>query len=514
LVNNGTINWNTPGAFQFTSPGIVNNGTWNVTTKNASFFGYPDQLNYNFFNNGNLSVDVAGGGLLTFYGYLENNSNVTVAANDSLLIVGLMKQKANLTGTSSSFLHLSSGEFLFESGSTTNNFENMYVTSTYNCHFKSGAILTNLNKISLESSEAEANLILNPLTNYSFSNSTLRLTTTFEPETTLFIKDSDIEGSGNLRIKTMLDWEGGTLDIPTRIGATAEAIIRESLTKRPIISSPFTNLGKVTLNGGIIEINTSFFKNTGTWQVQSTEDVIMDGFTSFVNEGIFAICGNLPIRIVFNIPLVNVELGTFKGEGSYVFNAGYTNVGSVSPGCSPGILVIDDNFKTGISTNIEIESETAGNYDKLMVNGDLTLGGLLRVLVPTGASPNGAITVIECTGNITGTFASVEMPAGYAITYNAQSVVITTDGSVDNQEIIEVADFQIVPTLVENVVMITRSQSASSETNLQIFDTQGRLAFERALGKDESSVTLSLGHLVSGVYLVRVGKKVQRLVRM
>jgi Secretion system C-terminal sorting domain len=150
----------------------------------------------------------------------------------------------------------------------------------------------------------------------------------------------------------------------------------------------------------------------------------------------------------------------------------------------------------------------------LQVNGDLTLGGLLRVLVPTGASPNGAITVIECTGNITGTFASVEMPAGYAITYNAQSVVITTDGSVDNQEIIEVADFQIVPTLVENVVMITRSQSASSETNLQIFDTQGRLAFERALGKDESSVTLSLGHLVSGVYLVRVGKKVQRLVRM
>jgi hypothetical protein len=514
LVNNGVINWNSPGNFLFTTPGITNNGTWNVTTKNAVFYGYPDQLNYNFFNNGNLTVDVADGGLLTFYGHLENNSNVTVAANDSLLIVGQMKQKASLTGSSNSFLQLSSGEFLFESGSTTDNFDAINVTYTYNCHFKNGAIFNNIKKISLESSEAEANLILNPLTNYSFSNSTLRLTTTFEPATTLFIKDSDIEGSGNLRIKTKLDWEGGTLDIPTRLGATAEAIIRESLTKRPIISSPFTNLGKVTLNGGIIEINTSFFKNTGTWQVQSTEDVIMDGFTSFVNEGTFAICGNLPIRIVFNIPLVNQELGTFKGEGSYVFNAGYTNVGSVAPGCSPGILVIDDNFQTGISTNIEIESETAGNYDKLMVNGDLTLGGLLRVLVPTGASPNGAITVIECTGNITGTFASVEMPAGYAITYTAQSVVITTDGSVDNKEIIDAADFQIIPTLVENVVMITRSQSASSETNLQIFDAQGRLAFERALGKDESSVTLSLGHLVSGVYLVRVGKKVERLVRI
>jgi hypothetical protein len=514
LVNNGVINWNSPGGFLYTTPGITNNGTWNVKTKNATFWGYPDQLNYNFFNNGTLDVDVVGGGSLTFYGHLENNSNVKVGANDTLLVIGQIKQLANVSGNSNSVLHLSSGEFLFEPSSTTENFEALNVTYTYNCHLKNGATLNNIKKISIESSEAEVNLILNPLINYSFSNSVIRLTTTFEPETTLFIKDSDIEGSGNLRIKTKLDWEGGTLDIPTRIGATAEAIIRESLTKRPIISSPFTNLGEVTLNGGIIEINTSFFKNTGTWQVQSTEDVIMDGFTSFVNEGTFAICGNLPIRIVFNIPLVNQELGTFKGEGSYVFNSGYTNVGSVSPGCSPGVLVIDDNFQTGVSTNIEIESEITGYYDKLQVNGDLTLGGILRVLVPTGASPNGAITVIECTGNITGTFASVEMPAGYAITYNAQSVVITTDGSVDNNEIIATPDFTIVPTLVEDVVLITRAQAVASETNLQIFDAQGRLAFERALGKDETTISLSLGQLVSGVYLVRVGKKVERLVKI
>jgi hypothetical protein len=514
LVNNGVINWNSPGGFYYTTPGITNNGTWNVNTKDATFWGYPDQLNYNFFNNGTLDVDVVGDGSLTFYGHLENNSSVKVGVNDTLLLIGQMKQLASVTGSSNSVLHLSSGEFLFEPGSTTENIEALNVTYTYNCHFKNGATLNNIKKISLEGTEAEVNLILNPLINYSFSNSVIRLTTTFEPETTLFIKDSDIEGSGNLRIKTKLDWEGGTLDIPTRIGATAEAIIRESLTKRPIISSPFTNLGEVTLNGGIIEINTSFFKNTGTWQVQSTEDVIMDGFTSFVNEGTFAICGNLPIRIVFNIPLVNQELGTFKGEGSYVFNSGYTNIGSVSPGCSPGVLVIDDNFQTGVSTNIEIESEISGYYDKLQVNGDLTLGGILRVLVPTGASPNGAITVIECTGNITGTFAQVEMPAGYAITYNAQSVVITTDGSVDNNEIISTPDFTIAPTLVEDVVMITRSQSVASETNLQIFDAQGRLAFERPLGKDETTISLSLEQLVSGVYLVRVGKKVERLVKI
>jgi hypothetical protein len=64
------------------------------------------------------------------------------------------------------------------------------------------------------------------------------------------------------------------------------------------------------------------------------------------------------------------------------------------------------------------------------------------------------------------------------------------------------------------VVMITRSQSVASETNLQIFDAQGRLAFERPLGKDETTISLSLEQLVSGVYLVRVGKKVERLVKI
>lgn len=73
----------------------------------------------------------------------------------------------------------------------------------------------------------------------------------------------------------------------------------------------------------LFEINTAFFKNGGNWNIDSDEDVIIDGYTSFTNQGTFSICGDEPIKLIFNVPFVNEASGTFKGQGSYTFNAGF-----------------------------------------------------------------------------------------------------------------------------------------------------------------------------------------------
>ena len=241
-----------------------------------------------------------------------------------------------------------------------------------------------------------------------------------------------------------------------------------------------------------------------SWNVISEEDVIMDGFTAFTNEGIFSICGNQPIQMVFNVPFINKSTGTFKGEGSYTFNAGFTNEGAVAPGCSPGILSIEDNLIAPSMVEIEVEGNNSGEYDQLLVNGNMSAGAVLNILVPDGISLNGSIKVIQTTGSFTGTFAQVNMPPNFSLEYLADGVLLTSDGSVDVADLDQQTAVLIRPSLATTRVVIVAQAVVLEDARLELFNMHGQLVRSVNWREGNDQHELQIADLPNGMYTLKL----------
>jgi hypothetical protein len=504
LINNGTIVCNQNGAYIATSsPGIFNNGTWNITADSVIVIGYSNTSasEPTVVNNGVLNFNSS---LSTLNAVVENNGTINLGTNHHLSINGDLLQKSTLLGQPGSKLSLSNsfGESTFFAGSQTTGLDELAVVYS-SVAFRQGAVLTNISNFLVEEGNLETAIVLSPTAQYVFKNSVIRLNTMFEPATVLELEDTDIEGSGSLRIGNKMNWNGGTMDVPVTIFADAQLLVQEN-NKRPVISAPFTNRGGTTLRGGIIEINTGFFVNNGTWNVDSDEDVIMDGFTAFTNDGIFSICGNQPIQIVFNVPFINRPTGIFKGEGSYTFNAGFTNDGAVAPGCSPGTLRIEDNLIAPAMVEIEVTGGNTGEYDELLVSGNMSAGAVLNVVVPDGTSLNGSIKVIETTGSFTSTFSQVNMPPNFSLEYLPDGVLLVSNGTVGIADIDEQTALLVSPSLATTHVNVVAQGAPQQDATLEVYNMHGQLvqSIRWMAGNDQQ--TLDVANLPSGMYIVKL----------
>ena len=100
--------------------------------------------------------------------------------------------------------------------------------------------------------------------------------------------------------------------------------------------------------------------------------------------------------------------GTCSGTGQVVGNV--TNEGEVSPGSSPGTLTVDGDFvqtDDGVLT-VEIGASGEGLYDRMIVAGELSLGGTLIFRLLDGYGPNslfgGVYDVLTYRGSRSGEF--------------------------------------------------------------------------------------------------------------
>ncbi|HMR88956.1 MAG TPA: T9SS type A sorting domain-containing protein [Saprospiraceae bacterium] len=503
LINDGLINIRQDGYLAGGVQGIVNNGTINTNGDAVTMYGYNTNDNTGLIDNkGIMNINTK---KVIVYAKLVNTGTINIGSNDTLNVFGEMQQSGLVTGQSSSKLSLgySINDHTFNMGSITRNLGELeiYYGTTI---LKSGAAIENIVEVNAISGNLQSFITLPPTFKYYFKDSKVRINTQFEPTQLFEIEDTDIEGSGNIRINNAFNWYGGTVDVPLRINEGAIVSVRENV-KRPIISSPFTNTGDITLSGGIIEINTAFFKNGGNWNIDSDEDVIIDGYTSFTNQGTFSICGDQPIKLIFNVPFVNEASGTFKGQGSYTFNAGFTNEGAVAPGCSPGKLIIEDNVESLKIIEIEVEGQEEGRFDELIVNGDMKAGDLLKVIVPTGTIVNGSLKIIHTTGNFTGQFTKVEMPSNFALEYLTDGVILSSNGTVgtSDQDAFNYG-ISVNPTLVHTDVNLTSSKLLPNASQIQLYDMQGVLVLSQICHKDQQNHNLNLLTIPNGVYVVKI----------
>jgi len=502
MINNGIINIRPSGYLSGGMPGIVNNGTINTLGDMVSIFGYNNNENTGLIDN--LGVINFNTKKAIVYAKLVNTGTINIGTNDTLSVFGVFNQNGLLTGQTGSKLSLgySINDHTFNTGSITKDLAELEITIGTTV-LKSGVILENITKVSAISGTLQTSIVLPPAFKYEFKDAKIRLNTRFEPTQLLEIEDTDIEGSGNIRINNTFNWFGGTLDVPIRINETAVVFIRENI-KRPIISAPFTNTGDITLSGGIIEVNTAFFKNGGSWNIDSDEDVIIDGYTSFNNQGTFSICGDQPFQIIFNVPFINEASGTFKGQGSYTFNAGFTNEGAVAPGCSPGRLTIEDDVTSLKTIEIEVEGQRTGEFDELVINGDLTAGDWLKVIVPNGTVVNGSLKIIHTTGNFTGQFAKVDMPANFTLEYVKDGVLLSSNGTVSvSDTYTDSYGLALRPTVVQDNIILTADQPLPQGSSILVYDMQGMLVMTQDCQKAQQH-QVNVFHIPNGVYVFKI----------
>ncbi|WP_197530955.1 PD40 domain-containing protein [Bythopirellula polymerisocia] len=124
--------------------------------------------------------------------------------------------------------------------------------------------------------------------------------------------------------------------------------------------------------------------------------------------------------------------GILAGSGSIVGSV--VNTGIISPGESPGTLIIDGDYTQHAAGQLQIELASAASFDKLVVAGDASLAGTLAVSLAGGFVPASDQTFdILDWGTLAGTFHTLLLPAlSGQLTWNTSQLYVSGVLSVNS----------------------------------------------------------------------------------
>ncbi len=141
--------------------------------------------------------------------------------------------------------------------------------------------------------------------------------------------------------------------------------------------------------------------------------------------------GTLSIDGISSQSEVTVDSGAIlEGIGT---SGTVTNNGTVAPGNSIGTLNIAGNYTQGGSSTLNIEVDTSGNTDKLIISGAAALDGTLRIIPSSGSYSSQTFNFLTA-GSISGTFSSVVATncTAPSVTYGSTSLSFTLTCSSSN----------------------------------------------------------------------------------
>jgi hypothetical protein len=246
-----------------------------------------------------------------------------------------------------------------------------------------------------------------------------------------------ITGTGTITFNGGFQWLGGSLGAAAETGTSA--VVNINGNNQKFLNAGFTNRGLVNwstgLSAGDIVLTNGTFINEGTVteNFAANRGISSGGGNSFfINRGLFK---KLSVNAFLNNNVPFTNTGTLQGVGSYNFTPGsITNTGTIKPGNSPGILTVSEGTLSGQNSTINIEvfngSGPGNGHNRLDLTGNISLSGNRLVLIDNAAAPYQDYTILTTTGSFSGSFAQVTLPAGYNLTYTANSVVATKSGSI------------------------------------------------------------------------------------
>lgn len=304
------------------------------------------------------------------------------------------------------------------------------------------------------------NLVCNGSLEITGGNLNISLASTVTVNGSMLWTDGDITGvltTGTVNINS-----GGIFTLNT------------SATKDLLTATINVNTGgTMNWDGGDINLNLlGIINNNGNINTSCNNAILGLGTFNNNSGGVFAKTSTG--TTTFNVIVTSI-LGTFKGLGTYDFNNLFLNAGTISPGLSPGIVLVTYSdldplnypllaTSSGIDIEINDGSGPGTGHDQFVKNGNLTLKGTLRV-TETGSVPDGVYTIVLVTGGtIDGDFDNVILPSGYTLSKTATIVLVTKNSTLP----VKLVSFDAKK--INNTVKL--NWQTSSEHNSDHFDVE------------------------------------------
>lgn len=218
----------------------------------------------------------------------------------------------------------------------------------------------------------------------------------------------------------------------------------------------YINQGLIRATGAgrsIAFANLSLLENTGTLEAVNGGHLQIDSPDDWSNDGVIHL-DNGSVAITGNT-FTNNAGGQIEGVGTFdVSGTTFINNGTVSPGLSPGGLQIVGNWTQGADASMLIEVGQS-THDQLMIDGDMTLGGELQVVIIGNPTPQvGATFTIITADQVFGQFADLLLSVfngiySFDVQYAADAVTLEVfayllTGDANNDGVVDAADILAV----------------------------------------------------------------------
>ncbi|SHG70358.1 T9SS type A sorting domain-containing protein [Winogradskyella jejuensis] len=221
--------------------------------------------------------------------------------------------------------------------------------------------------------------------------------------------------------------------------------------------------------------------------------------------------GTLIINGTFNVPNVLTNTGTLVLGSDLISASNLTNSGIVNIGDNTFTqATVTGNISTNTSINFEIEDNVSKDF--LIVNGDLELGGTLNLTVDANYNPptGTTITLMTYSGNLTGTFATTNIPMDWTLdlsTPNEINVVKNSTLSIESDFLNNTLSIYPNPT-TDNITI----SSSTSINSISVFNLLGQQVINTS-----QTEKIDISHLESGIYLVKLktesGEQTKRIIK-
>jgi hypothetical protein len=165
------------------------------------------------------------------------------------------------------------------------------------------------------------------------------------------------------------------------------------------------NAGTLTWSGSgdNLDFNSGTLTNLATGTITITADVSTDGSGTIGNAGLLRKAGT---------------------TGTTTLNVDFVNTGVIE--VDSGTLAVPGGFSMGAGAlTVALSGIGTGQFGQLAVSGSVTLNGTLNVILTNNFVPaiSNQFQIVSCTSR-SGTFASVNVPAGISVTYSNSGVYL------------------------------------------------------------------------------------------
>lgn len=502
LKINGVMNWDNgdiKNNVTILSPGVLNIGYQSVSLYAAiTNGGTVNCMNYIYFH---TPGTITNNKTFNIYNSAALKNSDGVFTNNSSGTFTKMSDGENMisevTFNNNGTLKINPGEF-YNDGNFTNtgiinfsggNFENVS-TSNFNAGSSftgNGSVLASNNNVNIN-----ASVTIPAGVNFDITS------------------NGEVAGAGPLKISGNMYWYGGSLKAPVTVLNTGTLYIEHNSV---YLYSTITNNGTVDWLNTNIYFNNGSITNNAAFNIGSNYQFVEDNSGTFINSASGIVTKSSFGTTTSNIPFTNS--GTIKGAGIFDFGTNLTNMGTFAPGidAATGILTTGADYKNK-TLYIEMDSALPGiGYDRLLVNGNVTLGNDTLNVTTSGSMPAGSYVVLKWSGKRTGAFKVTHLPAGYSITYQANKVLVNVPAGFtaesaqqSNADVIKsntnISVLAVYPNPATQIININY-QPKNKNAMLQIFDANGKPVLQKNITPGISN-SININRLAAGDYLAQV----------